>query len=108
MSVLAYSVLFYFLQLQSLRHEQLRLQEEVSEKNKLIRFQQLKIVDMRKALNKELVSPIRTSLKPEPPEIGPTGHCGGVLSPFLQNQDTQDINHRIILPVHSVHRPLKT
>ena len=43
-------------QLQLLRQEQLRLQEEVAEKNKLVRFQQLKIVDMKKALNKELVS----------------------------------------------------
>ena len=43
-------------QLQLLRQEQLRLQEEIAEKNKLVRFQQLKIIDMRKALNKELVS----------------------------------------------------
>ena len=43
-------------QLQLLRQEQVRLQEEVAEKNKLVRFQQLKIVDMRKALNRELVS----------------------------------------------------
>lgn len=63
MSVLAYSrdlSSVPFLQLQSLRQEQVRLQEEVSEKNKLIRLQQLKIVDMRKALNKELVSCIES------------------------------------------------
>ena len=49
-------------QLQLLRQEKLRLQDEVTEKNKLVRFQQLKIVDMRKALNKELVSLFLTHL----------------------------------------------
>ncbi|CAI8007031.1 Golgin subfamily A member 1 [Geodia barretti] len=56
-------------ELQLLRQEQVRLQEEVAEKNKLVRFQQLKIVDMRKALNRELRSQSSVDQFTPPPRL---------------------------------------